>query len=111
MRKLKKVWLIDDDEDERVLVELALKAAKLEVEFEFFRRVEEATDALASLERNFPELIVCDYKLPARNGLDFLDWIRASPYRVIPVVIRSNSDSQKDVDAAYSHGANCYVQK
>ena len=78
---------------------------------ETFTDVDAAVQKLESLESGFPDLIICDFDLGTMSGLDFLKRLRASRMGMIPVVIRSNSRSQQRVDAAYQHGANCYLQK
>lgn len=103
--------MIDDDRNEELLVRRALKLAKISVTLDMFLEPAGAMRALEYLDGGFPGLILCDLKLPGMDGLAFLDWLRASAYRLIPVVIRSNSNLQQDVNAAYEHGANCYVQK
>src|SRR5205085_1970284 len=45
------------------------------------------------------------------SGFDFLSWLRASVYRTVPVVMRSASENQKDVNRAYELGANSYMVK
>jgi two-component system nitrogen regulation response regulator GlnG len=111
MERLEKIWLIDDDEDEHVLVRHALEKAKSSIALEVFSDASRAMQALERLEDGFPGLIVCDLKMPGMSGIEFLDWLRASPFSVIPIVIRSNSGLQPDVNAAFEHGANCYVRK
>jgi CheY-like chemotaxis protein len=111
MDKLDKIWLIDDDGDEHVLVRHALEKAKISISLEVFSDAAGAIRTLEELKDDFPGLIVCDLKMPGMSGIEFLDWLRASPFGVIPVVIRSNSGLQPDVNAAFEHGANCYVQK
>src|ERR1051325_828159 len=111
MHALNRVWLIDDDLDEQELVRIALRKGDIDLLVETFSEPAEAIERLESKEGGFPALIVCDLKLPKMSGIEFLDWLRASPFSVIPVVIRSNSALQGDVNAAYEHGANCYIQK
>jgi len=111
MPALQTIWLIDDDENEQVLVRLALANANISISLESFSEATAAKRALETLAGDFPGLIICDWKLPGMGGVEFLDWLRGSRFAVIPVVIRSNSSLQQDVNAAYEHGANCYVQK
>ena len=85
--------------------------SQLPVALESFHAASEAIRKLESLNGDFPELIICDLELGSMSGVDFLKWLRASPVAVIPVVIRSNSRLQQHVDEAYTHGANCYLQK
>jgi CheY-like chemotaxis protein len=64
---------------------------------------------LAGRER--PRLIFCDLKMPGMDGFEFLNWLRASPYRCTPVIVRSNSDRPGDITRAYELGANAYQTK
>ena len=111
MHPVERIWLIDDDLDDQFLVRRALKMAEIPVVFRAFSDPSQAIHELESLDHGMPGLIICDFKLPQMSGLDFLDWLRKSRFAVIPVIIRSNSALQQDVNAAYEHGANCYVQK
>jgi CheY-like chemotaxis protein len=109
--QLDRVWFIEDDLDEQELVRIALGRANSNVILEPFRDPGEAIRRLESIESGFPRLIVSDLKLPKMTGIEFLDWLRTSPFCAIPVIIRSNSALQEDVNTAYEHGANCYIQK
>ncbi|HEX9853447.1 MAG TPA: response regulator, partial [Woeseiaceae bacterium] len=51
-------------------------------------------------------------KLPKVNGLEVLRAIRADPRtRLLPVVILSSSNEDKDLIRSYDLGANSYVRK
>ena len=108
---VERIWVIDDDIDQHQLVRVATRMAQIPVQLEFFVQASEAILRLQSLQTHFPGLIVSDLKLPVMTGLEFLDWLRASPFAVIPVIIRSNSLLQQDINAAYEHGANAYLLK
>ncbi|MBV9761805.1 MAG: response regulator [Acidobacteriaceae bacterium] len=81
--------------------------------------VDDGEEALQFLRRNDgyanaprPDLIFLDLNLPKRTGLEILEEIRANPaLRPTPVVILTSSENEKDVNAAYSSGANLYVKK
>jgi len=81
--------------------------------------VDDGEDALGFLKRTGsftnaprPDLIFLDLNLPKRTGLEILAEIRANPaLRPIPVVIFTSSQNERDVNAAYSSGANLYVKK
>jgi two-component system response regulator len=58
------------------------------------------------------KLVVLDVKLPRVDGLAVLREMKARPeLRTIPVVMLTSSNIAKDVELAYSLGANSYVQK
>jgi two-component system response regulator len=59
-----------------------------------------------------PDLILLDIKLPRRNGIEVLHWIRSQPHLAcLPVVMLSNSDEPKWIGQAYREGANSYLIK
>jgi CheY-like chemotaxis protein len=61
-----------------------------------------------------PDMILLDLKMPRFSGFDFLKWRQHEApveLRVIPVVVMSGSNLQKDAWRAYSLGANCYMTK
>ncbi len=61
--------------------------------------------------RRLPSLVILDLNLPRLHGLDVLREIRAGERtRVLPVVVLTSSREERDLEAAYAHGANSYVQ-
>jgi CheY-like chemotaxis protein len=53
-----------------------------------------------------------DLKLPRVNGFDLLQQIKSDPkLKLIPIVVLTSSDQERDVDLAYQMGANGYVVK
>ncbi len=72
-----------------------------------------ATGAYADRDmRVMPEVIMLDLKLPKMDGLEVLRRIRADDRtRLLPVVILTSSDEERDVIEGYKLGANSYVRK
>ncbi len=60
-----------------------------------------------------PLLLLLDLKMPRRNGLEVLAWIRSQSGHVkrLPVVILTSSKQTSDVNRAYDLGANSYLVK
>ncbi len=59
-----------------------------------------------------PHVILLDLRLPRVDGLQVLKAIKESvELRVIPVVILTTSEAEKDVAWAYRHHANSYLVK
>lgn len=59
-----------------------------------------------------PDLVLLDIKLPRRNGLEVLRWMRAqAPWQRLPTVMLTSSRDGGDVNRAYDLGANSYLVK
>jgi two-component system response regulator len=62
--------------------------------------------------RALPRVILLDLKMPRVGGLEVLRQVRADARtRVLPVVVLTSSDEERDVRASYQLGANSYVRK
>lgn len=59
-----------------------------------------------------PQVVLLDLKLPKVDGLEVLRQLRADPRtRLLPVVILTTSNEERDILASYQLGANSYVRK
>ena len=59
-----------------------------------------------------PGLILLDLNLPGLDGRKVLAELKeCDVLRRIPVVVMTNSDADRDVEAAYRLGANTYIRK
>lgn len=114
--------IVDDDPRERMLVELAFEhIADPRIRL---KQLSDGDEAIAYLKREgcyqdsakypAPHVILLDIKMPRVNGFEFLKWLRhqaPAPCNLIPVVVMSSSTEKKDIDLAYSLGANTYFVK
>lgn len=115
----KSILLVEDDPDDEELTQLALQEGNVSNHVIVARDGVEAleylfsTGAYADREpSNMPELILLDLKLPKVDGLEVLRRLRADGRtKLLPVVILTSSDEEKDLLAGYSLGANSYVRK
>ena len=63
-------------------------------------------------DRQVPNIILMDLKMPRLDGFEVLKWLRANPEcSVIPVIVMSGSGLDQDVLQAYRLGANAYFEK
>ncbi len=59
-----------------------------------------------------PVVVVLDLKLPRLSGLEVLSRIRSTEAtQRLPVVVLTSSEDKSQVEAAYGHGANSFIQK
>src|SRR5437667_6321614 len=61
---------------------------------------------------DLPAVVLLDLKLPKVNGMEVLQRIRAEVRtRLLPVVILTSSDEERDIIDGYKLGANGYVRR
>ncbi len=59
-----------------------------------------------------PDLILLDLNLPRKDGHQVLAEIKTDhELRLIPVVVLTTSENERDVQRAYDLNANCYITK
>lgn len=113
------ILLVEDNPKDELLTLRALSKCHLANEIAVVRDGAEALDYLfakgehAGREANdLPTLVLLDLKLPKVDGLEVLRRIRADERtQLLPVVILTSSDEEKDIIAGYKLGANSYVRK
>ena len=115
----KSILLVEDNPDDEALTLRALKKSNI------LNKVVVARDGVEALDYLFgtgshagrdvriqPQLTLLDLKLPKLDGLDVLKRLRADPRtRLLPVVILTTSNEDRDVIASYELGANSYIRK
>jgi two-component system response regulator len=70
------------------------------------------TGAYAERTNENPKLILLDLKLPKVDGVEVLRQIRKDPRtRMIPVVVLTSSNQERDVVETYALGVNSYIVK
>ncbi|MFH0818731.1 MAG: response regulator [Patescibacteria group bacterium] len=70
-----------------------------------------AEQAIDYLKKNTPGLIWLDLLLPGMNGLEFLNWLRKSEKKNIPVIVVSNSGGPGKVAEAFNLNVADYLVK
>ena len=71
---------------------------------------QEALDLLDKAERQ-PDIILLDLRMPVLDGVGFLKKYHPENHPETTVVVFSNYDAHKDIDAAYELGVDRYVLK
>ena len=105
MRKLPKIWIADDDEAIRIVLEEGLKSTGLEIS-----TYADGESLIMALEDDRPDLIISDIKMPGMHGYDLLKHIKNN-YEKLPVIIMTAfTDMQAAIDA-YGGGAFEYIPK
>ena len=70
------------------------------------------TGSYAGQGEQKPGIVLLDINLPGLNGGEVLEKIRVDDrLKLIPVIMLTTSSDERDVQMAYSLGANSYIQK
>ena len=109
------ILLVEDDPDHEALAIRALRKANVANEIRVARDGAEALEYMEGIirgENTAPQLVLLDLKLPKVEGLDVLRAIRASDRTaLLPVVVLTSSDEERDIVASYRLGVNSYIRK
>jgi two-component system response regulator len=113
------ILLVEDNPDDEMLTLRALRKNNIGNEVIVVRDGVEALDFLFSTgtyadrdSNNSPEVILLDLRLPKVDGLEVLRRIRADERtRLLPVIILTSSNADRDLVAGYAYGANSYIRK
>lgn len=101
------ILIADDDEDLNELVAMKLEAAGHTVVSVF-----DGETALARAVADHPEIVVLDWMLPRRNGLEVCRDIRSDPALTTTRVLMLTARAQEvDVERAFAAGAEEYITK
>jgi CheY-like chemotaxis protein len=118
VNKLGRILMVEDDSKDVELTLTALEEYNLANEIIVVHDGEEALDYLyyrGQFQRRAtdnPAVILLDLKLPKVDGLEVLKQVKSNEkLRMIPVVVLTSSNEEKDLVASYRLGVNAYVVK
>ena len=104
---LKLILIVDDIDDNRELLERALRSSGYET-----MSAASGREALSVISRQVPDLVLLDWMMPQLSGLDTLRAIRElHPRSRLPVVMCTAVGEEMSVVAAMGAGANDYITK
>ena len=115
----KVILLVEDNADDELLTLRALKNNNIRSEVVVARDGVEALEYLwgdgnpgEPSRGRLPEVVLLDLNLPKLDGLEVLRRLRADARtKLVPVVILTSSNEERDRLAGYQLGANSYVRK
>lgn len=106
------ILLVDDDPDEHLLFEDALKELRGAPRLVYARDGQQLMQLLHDSKTALPAIIFLDLNMPRMNGFECLQEIRKSAKLTrIPVVIFSTTSQTQAIDKVYEQGANYYIRK
>jgi two-component system phosphate regulon response regulator PhoB len=102
-----RVLVVDDDPDIRDVVSAMLTAVGLETD-----RAPSAEQAVQSLRGGAFDLVILDWNLPGKTGVELCRELRRDPQlATLPVLFLTAHTCSKDMDEAFASGADDYVVK
>lgn len=117
--KSRTILLVEDTRQDELLILRALNKINLANGVDVVRDGQQALDYLFR-EGEFagrggtdlPTVVFLDVTLPRVSGLEVLERLRANPStHLLPIVILTSSDEERDRLRSYETGANSFVRK
>jgi CheY-like chemotaxis protein len=113
------ILLVEDNPQDEMLIMRALRKNGLADDVTVARDGQQAIDYLfregefhGRSDTELPAVVLLDIGLPRLSGLEVLARLRADPRtRLLPVVMFTSSDDERDRFQSYQHGANSFVRK
>ena len=99
------IWIVDDDESIRWVLERGLSEKGIDVE-----TFDSANKVIKKLETENPSLILTDIRMPGKSGIDLLDEVKELRPEIPIIIMTAHSDLESAVDS-YEHGAWEYLPK
>ena len=112
------ILIADDDADDRMFLEQAMRKNGYEYGIQFVEDGEELMEYLRQqgryneLNAPWPDMLILDLNMPRKNGFQALSEIKDDPIlRRLPVIVMTTSSADEDVLKTYSLGVNSFVTK
>jgi CheY-like chemotaxis protein len=113
------ILLVEDNDDDVILIQRALRKGGVDAPIRVAKDGEEAIDFLTGIGvyhetpvSALPTMVLLDLKLPRKSGFEVLEWIKThQDLSAMPVVVFTSSVQDSDLKQAYALGANSYLKK
>lgn len=104
--KSKKILIIEDNEDDRIIMDKLLRKAG----YKNIVMAETAEEGARKAKAEKPDLVLLDIKLPGLDGIRTCSILK-SWYKTLPVIIMTGLNDPTVADLAKSYGADEYIVK
>ncbi|HET7864068.1 MAG TPA: sigma 54-interacting transcriptional regulator, partial [Burkholderiaceae bacterium] len=102
---MKPIWIVDDDQSIRFVLEKALAREDLPV-----RSFTNTRDVLSALQDDEPQVLVSDIRMPGGSGIDLLSKVKER-HPGLPVIIMTAYSDLDSAVSAFQGGAFEYLPK
>lgn len=104
---MKKILIVDDEPSIVMSLEYLLRRKKFDVLI-----ARNGTEALETLGKDQPELILLDIMMPDVDGYEICEFVKSSPdLKHIKVIFLSAKSKQSDIEKGLDLGADAYIVK
>jgi CheY-like chemotaxis protein len=118
MNKRSNILLVDDNKDDRLIMQLAFE----QIPFDAVQIACDGLEAVAYLKGDgqfsdrskfpLPTVMLLDLKMPLMDGFEVLGWVRSQPrLKRLPVFTLTSSNRPEDIERAYDLGASGFLVK
>ncbi len=101
----KKILIVDDELGIRNLLSRVLKSEGYDI-----RTAENGDEAIAQAREDFPDLVLCDIKMPGKDGIETLSELKKFSENIEVIMLTAHSTVESAV-AAMKNGAADYIKK
>lgn len=102
---MKPVWIVDDDESIRWVLEKALARENIPL-----KSFSSADEVLEAMERETPQVLVSDIRMPGKSGLHLLEETKKR-FPHLPIIIMTAYSDLDSAVSAFQGGAFEYLSK
>lgn len=102
---MKPVWIVDDDDSIRWVLEKAIDRESIP-----YRSFSSGADVLMALENDQPQVLISDIRMPGISGLDLLQEVK-SRFPALPIIIMTAHSDLDSAVSAFQGGAFEYLSK
>jgi two-component system nitrogen regulation response regulator GlnG len=102
---MKPIWIVDDDQSIRFVLEKALAREELAV-----RSFSSGRDVMNALANDQPQVLVSDIRMPGGSGIELLSKIKQT-HPALPVIIMTAYSDLDSAVSAFQGGAFDYLPK
>lgn len=112
MKQPHTILIVDDDADDREIIRDAFEASPTDRQYIFLDNGDHLLQHLQKEETAPASMIMLDLNMPGKDGKEILKAIKNDDrFHFIPIIVFTTSSSQRDRQAVYAAGANCFVTK
>jgi two-component system nitrogen regulation response regulator GlnG len=104
-KHMKPIWIVDDDESIRWVLEKALARENLST-----RSFSNVRDVVAALDSGTPQVLVSDIRMPGESGLELLQIVKER-FPGLPVIVMTAFSDLDSAVSAFQGGAFEYLAK